>query len=477
MQGRHLVADIFYDIYYKRLTELGNDRGLGRAGTMHNALSKFIEASDIKDLWKPLPTPSRHSETKATAVDGGVRELELRDGSAIIIARAIAVNNTGEQPIKDVVVNWVPVFTPAIKWVLLSYVEGEVALRAIERGKYDFLLLDGSLYAKITALIHELILTKGFLDLYYIPEVIRALENLYNVLDRARELGVNVIFMSKDSKLKIYKDYILFKALKEIILSDVPFVNINKELLDILNRGIDWYSVVWIRNYRNKLIALAKNYNGSHRDLIRVGIRMALSQSISDMMLLEELIRMQGVRVGITRKLLIGAMDAYLNHKSLIQIDNLLKFIRDRIEDSAGLRTVDDYGNLNIDEELGIVRRALTEFPRILMMYVKFHDNDAPMAVEIPYYDWPLFNHSVPWKLFYDKIDISEHLALLMDMYRDPIHYNKLLWLAHEYANFGEDQFLEYTMAAVNKLRIQTKRRFGMAFNIDLSPQSEDAQE
>lgn len=455
---------------------MNNDHRLGKANAMHGTLSKIIDASDAKDLWKPLPILSKSTGIRVTAVDGGVRELELRDGSAIIIARAIAVNNTGEQPIRDVIVNWVPVFAPSIKWVLLSYIESEVALRTIEGGKYDFLLLDGSLYAKITALIHELILTKGFLDLYYVPEVIRALESLYNVLDRARELGVNVVFVAKDSKLKIFKDYILFKALKEIILSDAPFINVSKELLDILNRGIDWYSIVWIRNYRSKLVELARNYNGSHRDLIRVGIRTALSQSISDVMLLEELARMQGIRVGMTRKLLIGAMDAYLNHKSLTQLDNLLRFIKDRIEDSEGLRSVDDYGSLDPREELNKVRKVLANFPRIVMMYVKFHESDTPLAVEIPYYDWPMFNQGVPWKLFYDKIDVNNHVNLLMSMYRDPIHYNKLLWLAHEYANFGEDQFLEYAMAAVNKLKIQTKRRFGMAFNIDLNPQVEDAQ-
>ena len=456
--------------------ELSSNHRLRSVNTMHGILSKIVDAGDAKDLWKPLPMSSKFNGVRAAAIDGGVRELELRDGSAIVIARAIAVNNVGEQPVRDVIVNWVPVFTPVIKWVLLSYVESEVALRAVESGKYDFLLLDGSLYAKITALIHELILTKGFLDLYYIPEVIRALESLYNMIEKARDLGVNVIFVAKDSKLKIFKDYILFKALKEIILSDAPFINVSKELLDILNRGIDWYSIVWIRNYRNKLISLARNYNGAHRDLIRVGIRMVLSQSISDVTLLEELARMRGIRVGMTRKLLIGAMDAYLNHKSLTQIDNLLRFIRDRIEDSEGLRTVDDYGNLDINEELNRVRRVLMNFPRIIMMYVKFHESDTPIAVEMPYYDWPMFNQGVPWKLFYDKIDINDHLNLLMNMYRDPIHYNKLLWLAHEYANFGEDQFLEYAMAAVNKLKIQTKRRFGMAFSIDLNPQAEDFQ-
>ncbi len=470
------MADIFYDIYYKRLMELGSDHEVRRAGAMRNVVSRVVNVGDAKDLWRRLPTPNALINARVAAVDGGVRELELRDGSAIIIARAIAVNNVGKQPTRDVIVKWVPVFTPVIKWVLLSYMESEVALRAIEGGKYDFLLLDGSLYAKVTALIHELILTKGFLDLYYIPEVIGALESLFNMLDRARELGVNVIFMAKDSKLKIFKDYLLFKALKEIILSDAPFVNISKELLDILNRGIDWYSIAWIRNYRNKLISLAKNYNGEHRDLIRVGIRMVLSQSISDVTLLEELAQVQGVRAGVTRKLLIGAMDAYLNHKSLTQIDNLLKFIRDRIEDSEGLRTVDDYGNLDVDEELGKVRRVLANFPRIVMMYVKFNEGDTPIMIEIPYYDWPMFNQGVPWKLFYDKFDVNDHLNLLMSMYRDPIHYNKLLWLAHEYANFGEDQFLEYAMAAVNKLKLQTKRRFGMAFSIDLNPQVEDVQ-
>jgi len=470
------VVDIFYGIYHRRLTEIGSNYSLERVDRIHNMLGRLIDAGDVRDLWRQLPINASGS-FRVVAVDGGVRELELRDGSALIIARAIAVNNVGEEPVKDVIVDWVPVFTPVIKWVLLSLIEDEVALKAVEGGKYEFLLMDGSLYAKITALIHELILTKGFLDLYYIPEVVKALEALYNLLERAREMNVKVIFVSKDSKLKIYKDYILFKAIKGLILDDAPFVNVDKGLLDILNRGIDWYSIVWIRNYRNKLISLAKGYNGAHRDLIRMGIRVLLSQSISDVTLLEELAKMQGIRRGLTRKLLIGAMDAYLNYKSLTQIDNLLRFIRDRVEDSAGLRVVDDYGEISIEDELSKIRNVLTNFPRILMTYVKFHSDDAPMALEIPYYDWPMFNHSVPPKLFYDKTDIGDYLGMLMSMYRDPIHYNKLLWLAHEYANFSESQFLEYAIAAVSKLKVPTKRRFGMAFNMDLNPRIDNAQD
>ncbi|MCG2863181.1 MAG: DNA double-strand break repair nuclease NurA [Vulcanisaeta sp.] len=469
------MVDIFYSIYYRRLTEISGNHSFERVNRIHSMLGELINAGDVKDLWRRMPV-NAHGTFRVVAVDGGVRELEFRDGSALVIARAIAVSNTGNEPIKDVTVEWAPVFTPVIKWVLLSIIEGEVAIRAVESGKYEFLLMDGSLYAKVTALIHELILTKGFLDLYYIPEVIKALETLYDLLRRAKELGVNVVFVSKDSKLKIYKDYILFRAIKELILEDAPFVNVDRELLDILNRGIDWYSIVWIRSYRNKLISLAKNYNGAHRDLIKMGIRVSLSQSISDVTLLEELARMQGVRRGLTRKLLIGAMDAYLNYKSLTQIDNLLRFIRDRVEDSAGLRVVDNYGEVNVEEELERVRKVLADFPRILMTYVKFREDDTPMALETPFYDWPMFNQSIPPKVFYDRVDLSDHLGMLMSMYRDPIHYNKLLWLAHEYANFGESQFLEYAIAAVNRLKIPTKRRFGMAFSLDLNPRISDLQ-
>ncbi|MFB6469666.1 MAG: DNA double-strand break repair nuclease NurA [Vulcanisaeta sp. AZ3] len=468
------MTDIFYGIYYRKLMELNANSNIERVNRVQGMLSNIVNVggtnNPAKNLWRPLPRVGVDGNARVVAVDGGVRELELRNGGALIVARAIAVNNVGVEPIADVTIKLVPVYTPMVKWVLMSLIEDEVALKAIESGKYDALLMDGSLYAKVTFLIHELILTKGFLDLYYIPEVIKALDNLYQLLIRARELGVKIIFVSKDSRLKIYKDYVLFNALKEFILDDAPFINVDKGLIDILNRGIDWYSVVWIRSYRNKLISLAKEYNGVHRDLIRMGIRMSLSQSISDISFLEELARMQGLGKGITRRLLIGAMDAYLNYKSLTQVENLLKQVRDRIEDSAGLRDVDDYGSIGIDEQLNMVRNALHNFPRILMTYIKLNNNDTPIAVEIPYYDWTMFDNAIPWKLLYDKIDVSDQLNILVSMYRDSIHYNYLLWLAHEYADFKSSDFLGYAVTAIDKLKIPAKRRFGLAFNMDLNP-------
>jgi hypothetical protein len=79
-----------------------------------------------------------------------------------------------------------------------------------------------------------------------------------------------------------------------------------------------------------------------------------------------------------------------------------------------------------------------------------------------------MFNPNVPWKLFYDRIDTDKELSILVNTYRDPVHYNKLLWLAHQYANFSEPQFLEYVMMATRRLGIRTKRRFGIATSMEL---------
>ncbi|WP_069807301.1 DNA double-strand break repair nuclease NurA [Vulcanisaeta thermophila] len=461
------MVDLFYDIYYRKLMELSSGvrpRDLG----MGSVIRGVVDYGAVNDVWKPLGMPNTSRDFRAVAVDGGVQELDFRNGASLVIVRAIAINNVGKPPTKDVIVKLSPVYAPALRWVLLTHVESSVAMKALEDGGYEFLLMDGSLYAKVTALIHELILTKGFLDLYFVPDVVDALERIYQLLVKARELGVKVMFVSKDTELKVFKDYVLFKTLKELILNEGPLGNIDKEVIDILNRGIEWHSVVWIRNYRKRLLDLAGNYNGSHRDLVRMGIRVILSQSVSDINVLEELAKVQGVGLGITRKLLIGAMDAYLNSKSLTNIDRLLRLINDRVEDSLGLRSVDEGGELNPSDYIRRVRRVLEEMPRILMFYVKPSKNDTPILVEVPYYEWPMFDQRVPWKLFFDKVDVSDHVNLLLSMYRDSIHYNKLLWLAHEYANFGSDQFLEYAIAAIDKLKIPAKRRFAMAYNMDM---------
>lgn len=458
------MPDLFYDLYFNKLTELDTQRRINSSTIVK------ILGNEFRGIWRPL---DRHEyrEERIVAIDGGVRELELRDGGGFVVARAIAVSNTNRPPVRDLVVKLTPVYSNSLKWALLSAVESQVALRAIEELDGSILLMDGSLYARITALIHELILTKGFLDLYHIPEVGHALELLAQLLRRSRELGVSVVFVSKDSGLRIFKDHMLFTVLKELILSDAPFFNVDKELLDILNRGIDWYSIVWIRSFRRKLLEMAKAYIGPRRDLVRDGIRLILSQSVTDIQLLEQLAETFGINVGVTRRLLVGAVDAYLNSRSLVQLDNLMNLIRDRVEDGVDLRSVDDYYVESVDSQLSRIRTSLEELPRILMMYLKPSRADSPLLVEVPYHDWPMFNPSVPWKLFYDKISVDRELAILMNMYRDPIHYNKLLWLAHQYANFSEAQFLEYVMAAARKLGIRMKRRFGMATSMEISMQ------
>lgn len=107
------------------------------------------------------------------------------------------------------------------------------------------------------------------------------------------------------------------------------------------------------------------------------------------------------------------------------------------------------------------------------MFYMKLNKADTPLLVEVPFYDWPMFDPRVPWKLFFDKMDIMDHVNLLSSMYKDSIHYNKLLWLAHEYANFSADQFLEYALMAIDKLKLPTKRRFAMAYEMDIKKDTE----
>ncbi len=448
----------------------GNDGKFERARRKYmDFMGMLVDQSGLSDLWVEFERKGGINDEAVVAVDGGAREIELSDGSSIVIARAIAVNNVGKEPIKELIVDRVPVHAPIARWVYLVKAECEVAIRAIENDMYEFLLLDGSLYAKVTGFIHELILTKGFLDLYYIPEVIDALNSLVELLEKAKSLDIKVIFVSKDSKLKVFKDYMLFNAMKSLLLEDTP-ESVDKDIIDILNKGIDWYSIVWIRQYRNRLLQLVRHYDGPYRDFIRLCVRVALSQSISDVTVLEELARIQGVTQGVTKRLLVGAMDAYLNHKSLINIGNLLRLIRDRIEDSAGLRSVDEYGSIDVDEELRKVEYALKALPRIVMMYVKFNGDDTPIMVEIPYYEAGMFDTGLPPKILdrEDSIPIDDYLVLLSSLYVDPVYYNKLLWLAHQYARFSEAAYAEYVMTIASRLGLSLKRGLSMKLNIKL---------
>ncbi len=454
------MPDLFYDLFMREL-QREREKILDGGGG-NSLLNGLLQELKRQDVWRRLGGLEKRQDYAVAAVDGGVRTVEFSDGSELIITRAVAVNNYGHKPTRKVNVKYLPVPSSAAYWTYLSISELDAAIECVQTSlsKFErrekYLLMDGSLYSKLTGALHNLILTRGFLDLYYVPEIVESLKKLCSLLSMCNELNVRIVFVSKNSSLKILKDHIVFTTLKDLV-REGGALRVSADVYEIFTKGAEWYSIVWLRRYRKKLVELASRYNGVNVDLVRRGIKVAISQSITDTCILEHLAHMLGVSLGISRKLLLGVVDAYMNDKKLTNIDSLMKMIFDRVEDSIMLRMSSDKEAEEYRNSAKELREYIMNIPRILLTYLKFRKDDPPILVEVPIYRWRLFDETIPPKIFYDSYNMWDVIEMLYSEYKDPYHYNRVLWLAHEYANFRDLEYNEYLMAIMRTLKEHVK--------------------
>ncbi len=451
------MPDLFFDLFTKEFLKVKDKIGTVARRDEGTYLTKLLESVKPDDVWRELRLYSRRDDYIVAAVDGGIRTIPLSDGTEILIARALAVNNYGAQPIRTLITEYLPVPSGAAYWTYLGLVELETCKKCVieQLSKFErrdkYLLIDGSLYARLIATIHNLILTRGFLDLYYIPEIMLSLIRLAELLELCKEHEVKPIFVSKNSSLKILKDHIIFTLLKDAVKDSIT-LSVDPEIFEIFTKGAEWYSIVWLRKYRKKLVELAGKYSGSNKELVKYGIRTVIAQSITDTCILEHIAQMNSITCAISRKLLLGAVDAYLNDRKLTNPDALYKVIQDRVEDCIMLRMSPEEEAEHYRDLARRVRDLLGKLPRILLTYIKLRKDDTPILVEIPVQKWRFFDETIPPKIFYDSFNMWDIIELLYSEYKDPYHYNRMLWLAHNYVHFSENELQEYTMSIMKML-------------------------
>jgi len=134
------MPDLFMDLLIKELNSISSEVK-GAEGRL-NGLEGVIDG-----LWISI-NPSG-SFRNAVAVDGGLQEVKLANGHLLSMARAIAVNNMGMEPIRVVKVALFPESSPG-GILTMSTLEVKAALEAINRyGGLRYVLMDGSLFVKL----------------------------------------------------------------------------------------------------------------------------------------------------------------------------------------------------------------------------------------------------------------------------------------------------------------------------------------
>ncbi|MBP1448411.1 MAG: DNA double-strand break repair nuclease NurA, partial [Thermoproteus sp.] len=403
----------------------------------------------LGDLLRAIPLVkaegAKGAEGAAVAVDGGLGIVDLADGGKVALARAAAVGPGVLE--REFIVDVLKVDSSSAQWAYLVMAEALAARAAIEaaeggRADFKYLLMDGSLYAKAIMLIHNLILTKEFQTLYYVPEMISALYALANMLKDAEAAGIKPVFVSKDSRFKVLKEYAAFEALKGKI-DDY-----------LVERGMQWYSIIWLRRFRRSLLAWYKRLQHDYEASAALGLLFKYSAATDHAVLASMAPRAH------TLPMILGACDAYMAYKGLTTVPKLTRAVQERLEDSMMFSPRPDE---SLDEYLDMARAALSALPKILFFYLKPAEGAEPLLIEIPVAGSRLFD-GTSVKAFYPQADVGDVVALLLSQYRDSAHYNTWLWYAHEVASFR--RLAEYAVYLKTMLGDAMARRVKMALGI-----------
>lgn len=393
-------------------------------------LHKRIDGGTVADL-------------RVAGVDGGIGVVRLYNGHQVIIARAAAVGPDFIE--REVKVDVAVVDSPSLAWAYLTIVESLVAIKALERRGVDVLLMDGSLYAKAMRLVHNLILTREFQNLYYVPEFVAALYVLSRLIHRARELGARLVFVSKDHSFKLLKEHAVFEKLSE------------RSREYVFQKGLSWYSVLWIRKFRKELVELYKRARRYDYEGARL-LALLIAQSVTDADLLARVLPPGHYTV----PMLVGGCDAYINYKGLATVDKLVKAAEERLQDSLIFRLRESFDS----DLVGRVKEALDALPKVYFFYVRLGRDDQPLLVDMPADGTRMFDGAAV-KAFYPAAAVDDVVALLAQQYRDPVHYNTWLWYAHSIASMRAGQLSEYAVYIKSFAEnVATARRVKLAWGI-----------
>ncbi|AEM39782.1 NurA domain protein [Pyrolobus fumarii 1A] len=394
------------------------------------------------DWWVArLPEPSSDSPPLA-AIDGGGGFEPLVGGSALYIARAMAVFNPPGDPVKVVDVKLVPARDTRILDALRSIVEHRAALRALERLPRDeaTILMDGSYRAVVSAALSSIRRAAyGHVSLASLYTGLASLELLVvlsKLFQVALEHGVRIAYVSKDSGYRSFKEAVLL----DLLSKEAERLNL-LDLSVLAERGARSYPLGRIRE---ELLAWRKRVPPRLQSLID----MILDIGYRDTLFIDDFV---GAAVGHTLALELALGGLYGS-----DIEKSVDKLCDRVDEYIGGREAENCRGLRDDAV-----RAYQMLPAARMMYVRLAPGDDLLLVETPGSS-RLASEGRSLEPLND--DEEEVLRVLVAGYAGPRFYNRWLVAAHEAATMRGEHLALYaklldSLARARGVRLRLARR------------------
>ncbi len=405
-------GDWFVDAFAAELDRLLSELKSGDRGAPSVELSEW---------WVPSLPPPR--DAPLAAIDGGGGFEPLVGGSAFYVARAIAVFNPIGDPVKVVDARVYPARDTRILDALRALTELRAALRALERlprGERAFMLMDGSYRALVSAALGAIrrgARGQGSLSSLYVGLAsLELITVLWKLLGTAFEKGVNVVFVSKDSGYRSFKEAVLLRLLAK--RAEAHGV---EELALLAERC---YSSYPLGRLRERLLAWRKSVEGELRALLD----MILDLGYRDVLFIDDY---TGGAPGYTRPLEVSLGGLYGS-----SIERHAVRMCERVEEYIGGREAENCRGLLDDAVV-----AYESLPSTRMMYVRLAPRDELLLVETMG-EGRLAGEGR--RLSEVREEDEATLSLLVAGYAGPRFYNKWLVAAHEAATMRSEQMVLY---------------------------------
>ncbi len=432
------MTDWFFDII---ASELSIVEELIRKYNSMTSIPSWIK-DKISEWWINREIDTSLDKVDLAAVDGGGGYADLLGGGGLYIARAVAVYSSRSNPSRELLIDILKYRARGYLDVLRMLTELKVAQKAVQYLlPNSILLMDGSLYVQINYLFTKLfkIISKpdrvGLGEFYLLDRLLETMVELINLLKHVEKKNILIAFVSKDSTLKVLKEYLAYVYFKE----KYPRLANLMEKYPVGNRRI------FLRIYKE-----------SDEPELKSMLNLILDTSYKDVQLIMDLV---GSEKGYTKPLLLGALAEPVKRlKDKIYIKQLFS------------ETMNLYPFREKQEEFNdlveTVMNRIEDLKTPILSYVKVSENEPPLMVEVV--SQKNIIETIGSRRFVEETPyFNKIIELLYRDYKGRRFYNLWLMYAHNYAKLSRKQFLYYiryieAQLSRKHLKIPFTRRYSM---------------
>jgi len=384
---------------------------------------------EITKWWVPvsLETYKRNpKEFNVLAIDSSYQMERLKNGGLFYVVRALGLNGKNGFRELEVDFDYTEGSTHEVTNTIqrkMEYLEIKLARKAISDGFDGIVLIDGSLYGRISHMIIESPLRndKDFFIKYY--------QEVMELFKLAKENSVMLIGISKESGSRFFRDFLI----KQIITSPEVRGEVSKEEAKrLISMTLDRKREAF--EYVEELKSAYSNI-GLLEDVLK-----ELINPRPDYQLLETYIN----EPGYTIPLLLGPSSRWLRRTRQIEMDPL-----------GYLKT--QFPTLSNNEDFLTYAKALLNRLKELPAMVSFHilpdKRDSPLRIDVPAYCIGVSKkfQDIGWPEPINE-DVSEVLSIIATGYAGLDYYNIWLWKVDREVKFHRREFDEMYLSKFKEL-------------------------